>query len=106
MQSTATIATRPKIAPSGAEPPGSGVQNSRPATSPRVPPMTSGIDQSKTFVRTSGSLTCGGHVLAIQCMRWSCHSKRPVRSTVFHFGVDLPVMPFGTCTSAKRSSLR
>jgi len=37
--------------------------------------------------------------LDIQCMRWSCHSKRPVLSSTFHFGAPLPSTPSGTLDS-------
>ena len=41
-----------------------------------------GTRQSKTFVRLSLSVTCGGIApFDIQWMRWSCHSKRPVLPT-------------------------
>ena len=83
----------PKIAPSGGPPPGSGVQNSVPAIAPRSPPTSIGTFQSNTFVLTDSSVTCGGRCCAIQCARWSCHSKRPVRPTSFHRGAPLPSTP-------------
>ncbi len=85
------------MAPTGAPPPSSiGVQNSSPAIAAGRPSTRSGTDQSKTFVRTSGSVTCGGSLRAIQWIRWSCHSKRPERSTTFQRGGAFGSTPSGT----------
>jgi len=77
-----------------------------PVTAPRAPPTCSGTDQSKTFVRLLLSVTCLGGTLLIQWMRWSCHWKRPVRSTTCHSGATPGFAVDGTLTAPKRSSLR
>ena len=101
-----STAASAKIAAVGTPPTALGVQVSVPVMAPGRSPTRSGTDQSKTFVRTSGSVTCGGRPSPIQCARWSCHSKRPEREISFHFGGVSASRPSGTSTFAWRSSLR
>jgi hypothetical protein len=67
-----------------------GVQNSVPLIAPVRWPICTGTAQSKISVFSLASRTFSGGCLAIQCMRWSCHSKRPVLESCFHCGAPLP----------------
>ena len=84
---TATRTASATIAATGIPEASAGCQKSAPVSAARWSRALIGTRQSNTFVRLSSSLTCGGTVFSdIQWMRWSCHSKRPVRLTVCHCG--------------------
>ena len=87
-------------------PPGFGCQKSVPVTFVFVAPTCIGTFQSKTFVRLLLSVTCFGVMLLIQWMRWSCHWKLPVRSTIFQSGVAPGFAFGGTVPVLVRSLLR
>ena len=88
MQSAISTAAEIQIRPVGRPPPGSGTQSSVPAIWPCAPPTVIGTFQSKMWARASSSVTCGGLDWLIQCMRWSCHSNRPLRLSCFQRGVS------------------
>ncbi len=92
-----TSTTNATIAPIGTPPLSSvGFQYRSPVTDVGAPATASGTFQSKILVRFDLSLSCGGSAaLLIQWMRWSCHAKRPVLSSVFHSGAAFASADFG-----------
>ena len=99
-------AANAKIAGSGRPDDEVGVQNSVPAITPGRPSTSSGTFQSNTLLRTLLSSTCSGSSSDIQCMRWSCHSKRPVFETSSQRGSPFESALSGASTFPSRSSLR